>query len=394
MAEETPFFMTKVVCPVCKTANEFETIKVGAYTESGRDTDFCPTGRTWRNPRYQAYNPLLYFTATCKSCFYTREFTREFKEWKSDSYFKTYRQKVIKDQHLGLLSEPESVIRLIGDHLDPKRHPNETAILKLILAIIDERLIDKSSDLDLARFYLRIAWIFREMEKEESPNHQSIKSYLIEADNKLDDFKHSVEKLKLQLHHLENAIGEQFSDEHVASELKSILYPIKDKYDSEIGSIREIGSVLDAKIDALEEINEEHKKVALGSSGDMAMPGFHEFGSFYEFLGKIAQKCEGAPKNEKEALENAVICYRRAFEDGRSIEAGNQQIQASYLIAELSRRIGQHEQAKDYFNTTIRQGQELIYRNKGDRSKTALARKILELAIEQARLSVSEANAG
>ena len=79
-----------------------------------------------------------------------------------------------------------------------------------------------------------------------------------------------------------------------------------------------------------------------------------------------------------------------AFKDGRDIAQGNQQIQASYLIAELSRRIGDYEQAKEYFNTTIRSGQELVYRHKGDRSRTALARKILELAIEQGRESMAK----
>ncbi len=394
MAEETPFYMTKVECPICKTVNSFETIKVGAYTESGRDTDFCPTGRSWRNPRYQAYNPLLYFMATCSHCFYSREFTREFKDWKSDSYFKTYRQKVIKDQHLAVLSEADSVIRFIGDHLDTKRYPNESAILKLMLGIIDERLMDKSNDLDLGRFYLRIAWIFREMEKEENPNHSTVKSFLIDTDNKLEAFKSSIENVKVNLHLLDQSIARQFEDDHIASELKSILYPIKDKYDSELNSVREITSLLDAKIDALEQINEEHKKIALGSSGDVIMPGFHDYRSFYDFLAGLFQKWDGTPKNEKEALEYAVQYYRRAFEDGRSISEGNQQLQASYLIAELSRRVGLHDQAKDYFNITIRQGQELIYRNKGDRSKTALARKILELAIEQARTSLAEATAG
>jgi tetratricopeptide (TPR) repeat protein len=89
--------------------------------------------------------------------------------------------------------------------------------------------------------------------------------------------------------------------------------------------------------------------------------------------------------DEQEALEAAVEYYKKAFEDGRSISAGNQQIQASYLIAELSRRIGKYEDGKQYFNTTIKYGQEFIYQNRRDQSRTALARKILELAIEQGR---------
>ena len=76
MSNESPLFLTKVECPVCKTINEFETIKVGAYVEEDHDTDFCPKGRRWHNPKYAIYNPLLFFMATCENCYYTREFNQ------------------------------------------------------------------------------------------------------------------------------------------------------------------------------------------------------------------------------------------------------------------------------------------------------------------------------
>ena len=47
-----------------------------------------------------------------------------------------------------------------------------------------------------------------------------------------------------------------------------------------------------------------------------------------------------------------VEYYKKAFADGRNISPGNQQIQASYLIAELSRRIGDYDEAKQYFTST------------------------------------------
>ena len=73
MQNDSPFLLSKVECPICKTLNEFEIIKVGAYAERGRDTDFCPLDIHWRFPPYQAYNPLVFFAATCSNCFYTRE---------------------------------------------------------------------------------------------------------------------------------------------------------------------------------------------------------------------------------------------------------------------------------------------------------------------------------
>ncbi|HHI02876.1 MAG TPA: DUF2225 domain-containing protein [candidate division Zixibacteria bacterium] len=385
MTSETPFYLAKVECPVCKTINEFETIKVGAYTENGRDTDFCPNDITWRNPRYQSYNPLLYFTATCESCFYTREYTKSYKDWKNDSYFKTYRQKAIKDQHLNLLSKPDSVIREVGEKLDSSRYPNETALLKLTLAVIDETLNDKPSNLDLGRYYLRIGWLYRDMERGENPNQQNLKVHLISIENKINTLKASLNDVNTNLYDVDHAITQEFEDNKIASELKSILLPIRDKYDTELKSFNETLKQLIGKIDDLEIINQEHKKAALGGDFDEHTPSYFEYKSFFEFLTAMAEKNKEIVLNEKEALTKAVEYYKLAFSEGREIAQGNQQIQASYLIAELSRRIGQSEQAKEYFNTTIRNGQELVYRHKGDRSRTALARKILELAIEQAR---------
>jgi len=390
MTPESPFFLTKIECPICKTLNEYETIRLGAYTERDRDTDFCPTDIVWRNPRFQAYNPLLFFTATCTNCFYTREFGNSYKEWKKDSYFKTYRLKVVKERHLQTLAEADSIIKMIGKEFDPKRHPVETAILKLILAIIDESFNEKSSDLDLGRFYLRIGWLFRDMERGENPNLQAVKGYLIEIDNKFNNLKSEIEKTHYSAKVLKSLISNQFDDDGISAELKSLLYPVRDKYLTEMNSLDELLSLVDGKIEALELVASEHKKLTLGSSGDEFMAGFHEHSSFYDFLSQLASKWEGIPLNEKSALEYAVNYYVRMYEDGRNVGEGNQQIQALYMIAELSRRIGNYDQAKEYFNKTIRSGQEFIHKNRQDQSRTALAKKILELAIEQGRENLAK----
>ena len=150
--------------------NEFELIRVGAYAEEGRDTDFCPMNVKWRFPRYQGYNPLVFFTATCSNCFYSRELTNDYKDWKNDSNFRTYRLKSVKERHLEQLSTADSVIKTLGAKIDLNRYPNESAILKLLLAITDEQMYDRHSRLDIGRFYLRIAWLFRDLEKGENPS--------------------------------------------------------------------------------------------------------------------------------------------------------------------------------------------------------------------------------
>ncbi len=382
MTQESPFFLTKVECPICKTINEYETIKLGAYTERDRDTDFRPTDRTWRNPRYQAHDPLLYFTATCSNCLYTREFTQKFKDWKNDSYFKTYRLKVVKQKHLELLAASESVIKQIGQKLDAVRYPGETAVLKLILAIIDEKFNEKQNDLDLGRFYLRIGWLFRGMSEGSDPNEACLKGHLVDISKRLSGLRGTLEGFNAQIEQVRNAMQLHVSDERFSTDVKSRLMPLKEKFDRELGGILETSGQIERR---LTDLNNAASESLPTSSENKTGTGYFNYAAFSDFLGELAQKAEGIPVDEKQALTYSVDYYMAAFTSGKDIDKGNQMIQAAYLIAELSRRIGAFEQAKEYFNTTIRAGQEFVYKHRNDQSRTAMARKILELAIEQGR---------
>ena len=388
MSNESPFFLSKVECPICKTINEFETVKVGSYYENGRDTDFCPLDIQWRYPRYQSYNPLVYFTATCSNCFYTREFSNNFKDWKNDNYFRTYRLKSVKEKHLDQLASAESVIRRMGDGIDLAHHPNKSGIMKLHLAIFDELLCDRYSSLDLGRFYLRIAWIFRDLERGENPHLQFLKGLLIEIDTKFSSLKSSTDGSRQELEAFKRHLSAHFETDKLSAEMKAQLYPYRDKFAADLAPIDQTFESLAQQFEQVTNLLTEYKSAALGGDPSSGEGAFGQFRSFTDFLLDLRQNWNGIVTNEREALEKAVTYYKEAFAEGRDISAGNQQIQASYLIAELSRRIGSYDDARQYFNATIKHGQEFIYQHRNDTSRTALARKILELAIEQGKMNM------
>jgi len=385
MLNNSPFLLFKVECPICKIINEFEMIRVGAYAEDGRDTDFCPMNVKWRYPRYQAYNPLVFFTATCSNCYYTREFTNSFKDWKNDTGFRTYRLKQVKEKHLEQLSSADSMIQMIGEMINIRRYPNESAILKLHLAVFDEQLAEHHSKLDLGRFYLRIGWIFRDMEEGENPQLVYLRGLMHELDNKYGQLTQTVNAVKADAGMLSQNIRSHFETDQISAELRSPMLAFQDRYDAEIDEFVRCLDVAEGKLSDIGELIEEYKTNALDSWGGDSGPAFGKHASFQSFLTQLQKVWPGVAGNEREALEIAVQNYKAAFASGRDIAAGTQQIQASYLIAELSRRIGDYDGAKEYFNSTIKSGQEFIYQNRQDRSRTVLARKILELAIEQGR---------
>lgn len=390
MSNESPFFLTRVECPICTTLNEFETVRVGSYREGERDTDFCPQEVTWRNPRYQAYNPLSFFTATCSNCFYTREFTKKFKEWKNDSTYRTYRLKVVKPKHLEKLAASNSIIRRMGEAIDLHKYPNETGIIKLHLAILDETFNEHVSHLDLGRFYLRVAWIYRSMGSTENPNLSFLRGQLNDIDSRFEDSQNSLAGFKTALKEFGTLVQSLSDSDRISAELKSQIVPASDAIINDLKEMSDRISQCDDSMTSLEEKSKELKSLSMvGEAGGEATFGSHL--SFTDFMMDIRNEWSGVVLDENSALEKAVYHYQQAFSNGKDIGAGNQQIQAAYLIGELSRRVGDYDGAKQFFNTTIKLGQEFIYENRREQSKTALARKILELAIEQGRMNLAEA---
>lgn len=385
MAIESPFLLFRVECPICKQLNEFETIRVGAYAEEGRDTDFCPTNVKWRFPRYQGYNPLVFFIATCSNCHYSREFSNAYRDWKSDTNFKTYRLKTVKPKHLDLLAATDSALRQIGGAVDVNRYPNESAVLKLHLAIFDEQLADHYSRLDVGRFYLRIAWVFRDLESGENPNRQLIKGLLHEIETEFGQTRTAIDGLQRQLGSLTQRVNNHFDAPQLSAEFRSQMLSFRDRYETSLNSLKQHTLGLDPQLNALRSLLDEYRSALVGGAEGSNQTTYGQFASFHDFLVSIRRQWSGIVTDERQALEKAVYCYKEAFANGHDIAPGNQQIQASYLIAELSRRIGDYDEAKQYFTSTIKSGQEFIYQNRQDPSRVALAKKILELAIEQGR---------
>ena len=386
MSQENPVFLNKVECPICKTINEFETIKVGSYVEGGRDTDFCPKDIKWKYPRYQSYNPLVYFTAICTNCFYAREYNSNFKEWKNDNTFRSYRLKPIKEKHLEQLSQADSVIKSLGEAIDVSAYPNESAIIKLHLAILDELLSEHKSNLDLGRFYLRIGWLYRDFDSDENPNHQFLKSMLLELQSSLSVYKNSIENTANEFSKYDRHLSAHFATTELTSDVMAIMAPYQDKFSKAISNVQESFQNFRKSVQDLDSLSNEYlNSTTEGGISENGTAGFGQSQNFFEFMLTLKKRDVNIVIDEKEALERSVYYYKEAFASGKEITPGNQQIQASYLIAELSRRIGDYDSAREYFNSTIKYGQEFIYQNRNDRSRIALARKILELAIEQGK---------
>lgn len=393
MALESPFFLTKVECPVCKTINEYENIKVGSYLEDDHDTDFCPRGRQWQNPKYEIYNPLLFFVVTCENCFYTREFNQTYKDWKNDTSFRTYRQKLVQSRHLEALAVDGSVVKMLGAARDAQRNPFGTSVVKFLLAIFDELLNDHPHKLDVGRFYLRIAWLYREHYGGVSKTTGEIVRFAHDIEKAYQKLKQARDHFATNVINVSQLVDEAFSTRDGAMQQNSEFLDVDQEFRSNLAKITELQEALNRTIAGMADTVDINSKLLsnLPTPGGVGTVAFGGFPSFEEFMRELKLRWEFAPLNEQDAMLYAIEYYRSALEDGHEIQQGNQQIQATYLIAELSRRVGRNVEAKLYFNNTIKAGQQYIFDNRNDQTRTALARKIMELAITQGKANLAAA---
>jgi len=382
---QEPFYYSQLECPICNNINDYGNIRSGSYSETGKDTDFCPTGRVWQNPVYQKYDPLLFFIATCKKCYYSREFASDYKNWKKDTSFKTYRLRHIQEKHSAEITK-DGVIKLLGSHIDEKKYPFESAVIKLLLAIRDEQLMERPSNLDQGRFFLRVAWLFRGHTSQSGNENigaaglfEKLHKSVYSSHNILPDYDDKVKNIK---NLVENDFTMMFENVPAADEYKKRIEQI----------ISEISSTLDPLMKAgskLLDVFEDAEKALVGGKVD-AGEGFHNYPSFKDFLMKAKRLWDEVPLSENGALIKASEYYQKAYETSGQIGQGLQQVQAAYLIAELCRRAANYENASQFFNQVIRLGREMVQRKQLGASDIKYTNKLLEMALDQARLNLKQ----
>ena len=376
-----PFSISKVECPVCGCINEYADIRPLSYRDTGSDTDFCPLGRVWHNAAYQTYDPLWVFMATCGTCFYTRELNAEFKGWTQDATFKAYRQAGIRDKHLAAAARHNGMVQFLGSHIDAQKHPTESAIIKFVLGIYDELTTDRTSALNVGRYFLRTAWLFRSQGTPVETRSgataallKRLRAMVSDADHALRAYDRKVSDIKTVF---ENEVASMLED---APEAR-----LRDQPE---GVVKEIAASIAALLRSHSELTDVCDRVELALPADASSgSAFHTFASFGQFLLKAKQLWHDVPATEQEALLRACEYYRKSYETSSDIKEGVPQVQAAYLIGELSRRTGDFETAERYFNTMMKVGGRLANSGIQNASTVNRTRKLLELGRDQARLN-------
>jgi hypothetical protein len=298
------------------------------------------------------------------------------------------------------------VINRLGEALDSEGFPFESAVIKLLLGIYDERIREESNALDMGRYYLRVAWLYRENQEEKDTTYKVDKLNLTNLEKTLRALQSNFQNHEEKISDLLTSVDACFGTPIGVAEIDQKREQLRAKYLKGLNKIKEDFSALQESLEELTDICAESKNFSFGSESEnikitSKVPESLILGeslhvkenhlTFVSFLSSLKDIWPEIPLNELEAMKLALKYYKQSYQEVRDITQENQKIQAAYLIAELSRRAGDFQGGESYFEEAKRIGQDFIERNQDDANKIALAQKIVELAKKQGELNFVQA---
>lgn len=161
MAKETPFVPVKVHCPFCGVESTQRYIKSRMYKEEVVEKDSHVAVYSWENPEFAEVRPNFYHIWHCPTCHFCDEKEVFRGEDKSGGKLELIKEKLLIHSRM-----PGSLIANMGSKInfENDRYHADSAILAHLLAIHEQELLSLNMRqyAKLARFYLRLAWLYRE----------------------------------------------------------------------------------------------------------------------------------------------------------------------------------------------------------------------------------------
>jgi diguanylate cyclase (GGDEF)-like protein len=154
-----------IKCPACNTDNRFPRFKRDIYRAKTSEADGHPLGLSWSGDAEvpQWVTPLTYFWATCQNCHFTDQLEDAgFRQWSKNAkkFLAQYRDGALASVAAGAKAGKGTLHALSeGFQLaDPFGAP----LTQFYMGIFCECLKASPAAGNLARYYLRIAWIYRD----------------------------------------------------------------------------------------------------------------------------------------------------------------------------------------------------------------------------------------
>ena len=155
-----------LLCPICETENTHNRLKRDMVRPVVTEGDGHPIENKWGTSGFDQVNPLEFFWGFCGKCFYAGELeSAEFRQ--AERNLASYRSQLRSNAIENLKSNatnPGAVTHSLSLRLGDQ-DPVVPLIAKFYLGIFSHLQLQKFVSGNIARYYLRIGWVFRDIKK-------------------------------------------------------------------------------------------------------------------------------------------------------------------------------------------------------------------------------------
>jgi len=233
---------------------------------------------------------------------------------------------------------------------------------------------------------LMMAWIFREQEQPTyasaaTPKSNSLNKQLKTFFEAQQNYAEQLRQLKKELEQKSHKTGGAVFDQAEQEELKSKCLKWMEETQATFDFLNHWLGTLESLV-----AQENQSKSKISPKQNPFSRKYKNYPNFTALLKKLKENQPEIALNEKEALELALVYYKNSFQGIDILGKEIQKAQTGYLIGELSRRVGDHSTALQFFDFSIKQTQELLQDEINVDYNVALAHKINQLAHQQKNL--------
>ena len=152
-------------CPVCEARNTFFRLKPDICRPGDQEGDGHPRAWRWTKPGFDSLDPKQLFWGICQKCRFAGELDdADFRAAEKDPEgFKGQYNSSALDRLVAGSLAGKSAVQALGKIINAK-DPFATVIAQFHLGIYSHCLRQRIAPGSLARYYLRLAWIYRDLE--------------------------------------------------------------------------------------------------------------------------------------------------------------------------------------------------------------------------------------
>ncbi len=165
-----PFLRRQVTCPICENAVEQIGLKTNLFRAQHKDVDRRPYGYRWEQENLAKFHPPFFYVWHCPKCYFSAG--RKYYEDPLKDCFLTLRKfkETIETKYK---TDPaaKKIINKLTEGIAADNFCFKQAFQLHLLAIYWAELfpeLAKRDAMNLARYYLRVAWLFRDLSENES----------------------------------------------------------------------------------------------------------------------------------------------------------------------------------------------------------------------------------